>query len=245
MTSSRQPIFNVPAIVVAVLAVLMAVHLVRIFLLSPRAELDFLLLFSFIPIRYEHTLLPGGTMPGGLAADIWTFVSYSLIHADFMHLGFNSVWLLAFGTPLARRFSAGRFVVFFAVTAAAGAAAHLATHAGEMVPMVGASASISGAMAASMRFAFQHGGPLWSRSDDPQAYRQPALPLVAMLRDRRVLIFLAVWFGLNFLFGIGSLSIGGADQSVAWQAHVGGFLAGLFLFDMFDPVPRTEAMPQE
>ena len=244
MTHTRQPIFNVPAIVVVVLASLFVVHLVRVFVLPPRAEVEFLLLFAFFPARYDASLLGGMPMPGGLAADIWTFVTYAFIHADFMHLGFNSIWLLAFGTPVARRFGTLRFLAFFAVTAAAGAAAHLLTHAGEALPMVGASASISGAMAASMRFAFQRGGPIWSRGTDPEVYRLPALPLSEALRDRRIVIFLIVWFGLNFLFGIGSLSITGSEQSVAWQAHIGGFVAGLLLFGLFDPVPR-QAAPAE
>ena len=238
MTEPRQPIFNVPAIVAAILAALLAVHLVRLFVLSPKSELEFLLLFAFIPGRYDPALLIGGSMPGGLAADIWTFFTYSLIHADFMHLGFNSIWLLAFGTPVARRFGTWRFLVFLAVTAAGGAVAHLATHTSELQPMIGASASISGAMAASMRFAFQRGGPVWTRGSDPAVYRLPALPLIEALRDRRILIFLIVWFGFNFLFGLGSLSLTGSEQSIAWQAHIGGFVAGLLLFGLFDPVSR-------
>ena len=89
-----------------------------------------------------------------------------------------------------------------------------------------------------MRFAFQRGGPLASdRANDPaDAYRVPALPLTAVLRDPRVLIFLGVWFGLNLLFGIGSLSLDGGEQAIAWQAHIGGFLAGLLAFALFDPV---------
>jgi membrane associated rhomboid family serine protease len=55
------------------------------------------------------------------------------------------------------------------------------------------------------------------------------------------LIFLAVWLGLNALFGLGSVSIVDEGQEIAWQAHIGGFLAGLFLFTAFDPVaPRRE-----
>jgi membrane associated rhomboid family serine protease len=47
---------------------------------------------------------------------------------------------------------------------------------------------------------------------------------------------------LNALFGLGSISIGtAADQQVAWQAHIGGFFAGLLLFNAFDPVlPQRE-----
>ena len=97
--------------------------------------------------------------------------------------------------------------------------------------MIGASASISGFMAAAMRFVFQRSGPLGSIGrNDPEAYRVPALPLTAVLRDPRVLAFLGVWFGLNLLFGLGSLSLDGGEQQIAWQAHIGGFLAGLLAF---------------
>ena len=98
------------------------------------------------------------------------------------------------------------------VMAAAGALAHLVSHLGQMVPMIGASAAISGAMAASMRFVFQRGGPLGLlRPGDADAYRVPAAPLLATLRDPRFLIFLAVWIGLNVLFGLGTVSIGGEE----------------------------------
>jgi membrane associated rhomboid family serine protease len=62
--------------------------------------------------------------------------------------------------------------------------------------------------------------------------------LLASLRNTRVLGFLAVWFGVNIIFGMGSIAIGADGASVAWQAHIGGFLAGLLLFSLFDPVPR-------
>jgi membrane associated rhomboid family serine protease len=56
------------------------------------------------------------------------------------------------------------------------------------------------------------------------------------LRDLRILAFFTVWFGINLLFGLGSISLTGGDQPIAWEAHVGGFLAGLLLFGLFDPV---------
>jgi len=67
----------------------------------------------------------------------------------------------------------------------------------------------------------------------------PALSLTRALRNTRVLGFLAVWFGVNLVFGIGSIAIGAEGASVAWQAHIGGFLAGLLLFSLFDPVSRA------
>lgn len=233
----REPIFNVPPVVILLVAAFAAVHLVRSYLLSPEAEIDLLVYFAFIPARYDPTLLAGGMVPGGLAADIWTFVTYAFIHGDLMHLSVNSVWLLAFGSAVARRFGMARFLVFFAFTAAAGALAHLVTHPGSLMPMAGASAAVSGCMAAAMRFVFQMGGPLGAlRRSDARAYRVPAVSLPASFRDPRIVAFLAVWFGLNLLFGIGSISIAGGQQEIAWQAHIGGFLAGLVAFAAFDPV---------
>lgn len=236
VTATREPILNVPAVVVVTLAILGGIHAVRVYGLARDADVELLLRFAFIPARYEPSLLPYGTFPGGTPAQVWTFVTYALLHADIMHLGFNAIWLLAFGTPVARRFGPWRFLAFLAATAAAGAFVHLISHIGQLVPMIGASAAVSGAMAAAMRFAFQRGGPIGLRRADEAAYRIPAIPLRMALSDPRILAFLAVWFGLNLLFGLGTVSIAGNDQPVAWQAHVGGFAAGLVLFGLFDPV---------
>jgi membrane associated rhomboid family serine protease len=239
----REPAFNIPPVIVAVLAVLALIHAARTYVLTGEQDIEFLLTFAFIPARYDTSIVLGGALPGGFGAQLWTFVTYSLIHADWTHFGVNAVWLLPFGSAVARRFGALRFLTFFAVTATAGAAMHLVTHAGEQFPMIGASAAISGTMAAAMRFAFQRGGPLsfW-RDSDAAAYRVPAIPLSGVLRDPRVLAFLAVWFGINILFGLGSFSMTGigSDQVVAWQAHIGGFLAGLILFSWFDPAPDLQ-----
>lgn len=239
---TSEPIFNVPGVVTAIIAVLFLIHGVREFVLSPETDDLVLRLFAFVPQRYGSSPLAHEGLPGGGWADAWTFVTYAFLHGSWVHLGLNAVWLLAFGTPVARRFGPFRFLAFFAVTAAAGAAAHLIVYIGEPVPVVGASAAISGFMAAAMRFAFQRRGPLIER--DAESYRVPALPLTAVLRNRRVLIFLVVWFALNILFGIGSLSVDGSEQTIAWQAHIGGFLAGLFAFSAFDPVRPAPAEQQ-
>jgi membrane associated rhomboid family serine protease len=234
--------FNVPPVVTATLAVLALAHAVRALLLSPRADLELLLWLAFIPARYDPTPLAQGAYPGGIAADVWTFVTYALLHGNWLHLGLNAVWLLAFGTPVARRFGAARFVAFLCLIAAAGAVAHLLTHTGEPAPMIGASAAVSGCMAAAIRFVFQPGGSLdfWGKRDET-AHAVPAAPLLSALRDPRILAFLAVWFGLNLLFGAASLPILDDEQAVAWQAHAGGFLAGLLAFAAFDPIGPAPA----
>jgi membrane associated rhomboid family serine protease len=72
------------------------------------------------------------------------------------------------------------------------------------------------------------------------------MPLLSTFRDARFLLFLAVWMGLNAAFGLGAVSFGTQPgQIIAWQAHIGGFLAGLVLFSAFDPaVPRGHFDPE-
>jgi membrane associated rhomboid family serine protease len=242
-----EPIFNVPAVVLSIIVVLVLIQAGREWLLTDDENLDFLLYFAFIPARYDTSLLGTEGFPGGLGAQIWTFLTYAFLHADFVHVGVNSIWFLPFGSAMARRFGTWRFLGFFAVTAIAGAALHLLTHPRELSPMIGASAAVSGMLAGSLRFIFQVGGPIdMFRANDEATYRVPAASLLVALRDPRIVIFLVVWFGPNLLFGIGASSFPGVEQSIAWQAHIGGFLAGLILFALFDPVPpHSQIKPTE
>ena len=242
----RERIFNVPVVVLSLLAAMGLIHALTSLALSVDEASDFLVLFAFIPARYDVKLLSELWWVPGWGAAVWTFLTYAFIHGNLMHLGFNGVWLLAFGTPVARRFGPLRFLIFFLFSAAVGAALHLAVHSGERLPMVGASAAISGAMAAAMRFAFQRGGPLGPfRGNDEAAYRVPATPLSVLLREPRLVVFLIVWFGVNLLFGLGIVSLPGeSDMPIAWEAHIGGFLAGLVTFALFDPA-QVDAPSEE
>ncbi|NRG18122.1 rhomboid family intramembrane serine protease [Rhizobiales bacterium] len=237
-----EPALNIPSVVAVLSLVLIIVHVFRVYALGYDGETYFLLLFAFLPIRYAQDALGGQVLPGGELADIWTFLSYAFLHGGGMHLFINLLWMVVFGSALARRFHAGRFLVFSALCAIGGAIAHLTTHFGEAVPMVGASAAISGQMAGASRFVFEMGGPLGViRRTDEAAYRVPATGLVHSLANRQVLAFLGVWFAINILFGFWSAPIAGAGASIAWEAHIGGFLAGLALFPLFDPIPRRGA----
>jgi membrane associated rhomboid family serine protease len=234
----REPLLTLPAALTSYIVLLAVIHAVRMLLLPDNIDDLVIQTFGFIPKRYDSTLL-NVTFPGGAGAKVWSFVTYSLLHANLSHIGFNVLWLLPFGSALARRFGALRFYLFMAITAAAGALAHLVTHEHGVAPMIGASASVSGAMAAAIRFAFVQGSFLsFNRGDADAAAKVPALSLTRALRNGRVLAFLAVWFGVNVIFGLGSISVGVEGATVAWQAHIGGFFAGLLLFSLFDPIPR-------
>jgi membrane associated rhomboid family serine protease len=244
-SNPSEPIFNIPAAVVTTVGVLVLVHAVRVLVLTEPQDVEFVLAFGFIPARYGSHVALGEALPGGFAGDLWTFFTYSFIHADLTHLGVNLAWLVPFASALARRFGSWRYVLFMLTTAAVGAMAHLVSHLGALEPMIGASAAISGAMAGAMRFVFQRPGrPVFFR--DPAGFcHLPARPLGATLRDPRFLLFLAIWLGLNALFGFGTIAFGATGQEIAWQAHVGGFFAGLFLFKAFDPAPPPAEMSAE
>jgi membrane associated rhomboid family serine protease len=245
-----EPILNIPRVVLATVAVLIGVHLFRMFALSDAEDTQFVLTLAFIPARYSTNPAVSGQFPGGFGADLWTFFTYAFLHADILHIGLNLAWLIPFGTALARRFGALRYVLFMLVTAAAGALAQLVSSPGAAAPMIGASAAVSGAMAGAMRFIFQQHGPLeaWrGGAGNDEAYRVPAASLSAVMRDLRFLLFLVVWMGLNALFGLGAVSFATEPgQQIAWQAHIGGFFAGLLLFTAFDPVvSRPENLDTE
>lgn len=223
----RQPVFNLPSVVVGLLLAMAAIHLVRTVFLSAAGDNWLVLNFAFFSAAPEGF---GERLPG---AAVWSFVTYGLLHGNWMHLGLNAIWMVAFGSPLARRFGVGRFLVFSAIGVAAGALVHWLTHAGEEIALVGASAGISAHMAGAARFLFIR------RPGVPRSHWAPAASLVEVFTDRTTLSFLGVWLVANIAVGLlGGAAVGSA---IAWEAHIGGFLAGLLLFPLFDPVPRQRA----
>jgi membrane associated rhomboid family serine protease len=104
--------------------------------------------------------------------------------------------------------------------------------------VIGASGAVSGMMAATARFAFSPGGPL-AGGRSPAAYRQPAEPLATVFTSSRALGFVIVWFAVNLLFGIAGGLTPGVSGPIAWEAHIGGFLAGLLAFPYSTPFPAT------
>mgnify|MGYP000698704810 CR=1 FL=1 len=238
---NRAPVFNLPPVVVWLAAALAAVHGVRQ-LIGPAADTWVLLAFAFIPARYGEI---GAALPGGLAARLWSPVTYAFLHADAVHLIVNLVWMASFGGALARRFGAMRFLLLSVLSAAAGAALYCLVRAGEEALMIGASGAVSGMMAATARFAFSPGGPLAGGGRSPEAYRLPADGLGTVIRSSRALGFILMWFAVNLIFGLAGGLVPGAAGPIAWEAHIGGFLAGLLAFPLFDPVPRERTPGDE
>lgn len=217
----REPMFNLPGVVVALIAACVGVHLARMWLLAPAQDFEMILRFAFIPLRYS----------GGYALDADAFLApftYAFMHGGIGHLAVNMIWLAAFGSPLANRIGALRFLLFWAVTSLAAVALHYILHSTEAVPLVGASGAISGMMGAAARFGFRI-----DRAGGRAAFAGRILSIPEVFASRMAVTFLGVWFAVNLAVGLG---FGAPDDggSIAWEAHIGGFLAGFLLVRAFD-----------
>ncbi len=250
--------FNLPGIILSISLLLIGIHFL-VGSMDARSHIDLVFRYGFVPAAWSVWLMPemlesvlrdavagGGA---GLAvaryalteagASPWSAVTYAFLHGSWMHVLLNVFWLAAFGTPVARRLGTARFLIFCAATAVGGSMAHWVTHLQDVVPMIGASGVVSGAMGAAAWFAFSsgRGGGLI----DPSARFRPRQTLSSLLRNRQVLVFFGIWFALNVLIGVSAAPLGLTDGGIAWIAHIGGFLAGLAVFPLLDPVPRPRA----
>ena len=256
---NRVPMFNMPGVVTASIAVLLAIHALRVFVLPDAWDIWALIHLALIPGRWtvaidpsriEDLLKAAGAVGdpdivgarevfaryivAEPSASPWTFATYALLHGSWTHVIFNTVWLAAFGSPVARRYGPLRYGVIALVGAVAGGVLHVLIDPLSTAPLIGASAGVSALMAAAARFVFQ----------PPPAYRvaQPwQLPppqrlqtIAELLRNRTAVIFLAVWLVTNFLFGVISLPLDAEATAVAWDAHLGGFLVGFFMLPLID-----------
>lgn len=249
-----------PGIVTASIGLLLAIQAVREFLLPDTWDIRLVLDLALVPARWTLWFDPGRAseviraaadtgdpgleaareafaryIVGEHALQPWTLVTYGLLHGSWMHVIFNSVWLAAFGAPVARRCGALRWCVLALAGTAAGGLLHILIDPLSAGPLVGASAGISALMAAAARFVFQppvsgYGAPAWQVPPP-----RPAETIPELLRNRTAVSFLVIWLLTNLLFGLVSVPLVGENAAIAWDAHLGGFIAGFFLFPLVDP----------
>lgn len=230
---SQSPAINAPRSILILMVIMAGLHVLRN-VASTELARDMLIYLSFIPVRFlDSTLLPGGEVVKFLS-----FITYSFLHGDMSHLFVNLLTMLAFGTISAWRLGAAKFFLFCAVCSVAGALVHLFSHWGEPVPMIGASAIVSGQMAVAARFldkknSFSLARGVGARALEPMSVRQ-------MMHSRTALVFLGIWIAINLFIGLGGGLMGGSLNSIAWQAHFGGFLAGFLLFPALDKLGSLE-----
>lgn len=194
-------------IVPLVTYVLIALN-VAFFLVELNGGDRFLTHWAFVPRRFLAD--PAGEAP--------TLFSSMFMHAGWLHLGGNMLYLWIFGDNIEDRFGHLPFLIFYVLCGIAATAAQTAVSVGSNVPNVGASGAIAGVLAAYLVL-FPKG-------------------IVRVLQGSRViqvpaLVVIGIWIALQVFSGIGSLSSAGETGGVAYMAHVGGFAAGFILTFMF------------
>ncbi|WHA39802.1 rhomboid family intramembrane serine protease [Agrobacterium larrymoorei] len=223
--TQREPVFNLPSVLVGVLGFMIAIHLASTYLFSDETYGWFLFTFGFIPARYVVSLAEQGY------EWLWTPVTYSFLHGGIEHILFNGLWLMAFGAPVARRIGTARFAIFWIVSAAVSAFGHTALHWGSVTVLIGASGVVSALMGAACRFAFP---PRGQRYHPAYGHLLPRQSIFQALSNRTVLIFTIMWLAGNFLIAFGVPLFGDMAGEVAWDAHIFGFFFGFLLFGLFD-----------
>ena len=164
---------------------------------------------GFMPVRWSAEV--------AIPPDLWvmpallTPLSAVLIHAGFIHLGFNMLMLWVCGSGSERALGGRGVAILYLVGAYAAAAAQWAIEPMSEIPMVGASGAVSALVGA---YSLLYGRP-----------RARAIgPLSA--RTVHVLWLAAAWTILNLLIGVLSAQAG---MPIAAAAHIGGFVVGLIL----------------
>jgi membrane associated rhomboid family serine protease len=256
---TREPILNLPAVITLCLLALVGIHAARL-LLSDESDFTLIIDWSVIPARWsvafggaqadevmtslregvpEDTLTPLMALAqyvlGSEEGRPLTALTYAFLHGSWAHVLINSVWLAAFGTPIVRRCGAGRFFVLLALSAVGGAVLYAAMNPLQVLPMIGASGAVSGLMAAAAWFMFAPASWHWE-GRLTQPHERPRETPAHMIRNRQVLIFLGIWFATNYVFAFVQ-PLGLMDASIAWEAHIGGFVVGLLVFPLLDPLP--------
>jgi membrane associated rhomboid family serine protease len=205
----RNPIRHVkfPYVTYALMALNLAVFLVQVSM-PPQAFEWFAVEYGMIPIVVRD-LVP---QPVAWLPDWANLVTYAFLHADWLHLGTNMLFLWIFGDNIEDALGHLRFVVFYLACAVLAALVHLAFNYDSNGPLIGASGAVAGVMGAYILL-YPHARVfVLFRIVIPIPLPIPALWM------------LGVWIATQ-IFNV----LVGSQEPVAWWAHLGGVAAGVLL----------------
>lgn len=236
---NHQPMFNLPRVIVAFALLSAGIFVGRTWYLSGDGAATFLLTFCFMPMRY-HYLASGGGFPGGWPAGLWSPLTYVFLSPTLSSLVFDLLWMAAFGTAVARRFGPWRFVLFSATAAIIGAGLFWLLSGDAQSVLLGPNFVVAALLGAAIRFIYAAGlGGMVSVTGD--AWKQPALGIVEMWSDVRVLQLFGFIFAANTLFAVLYASSGVDGRTLLHNTL--GYVVGILLFSLFDPRPSAANRP--
>jgi membrane associated rhomboid family serine protease len=160
--------------------------------------------WAFVPRRFLAN-------PGG---DFVTLLTSMFMHAGWLHLLGNMLYLWIFGDNVEDRFGHLKFLVFYLICGFAATFAQLAFSSESNIPNLGASGAIAGVLGAYI--------VLFPKSRVNVLMGRGVIPMPA-------LVVIGLWIVLQFVSGIGSISNTAETGGVAYMAHIGGFIAGFVL----------------
>ncbi len=177
---------------------------------------------------YQYGLVPAFLTDPGLAARyglevsfLLPFISSTFLHANLGHLLGNMWALWIFGDDIEDYLGHFRYLIFYLATGAGAGVIHLITNLNSTVPTIGASGAVAGLMGA---FFILY----------PRAKIAALVPIFFFFTMINIpaFFYLGIWFLIQLYYGAATL---GADLAggIAWWAHVGGFLLGIFLLRYF------------
>ena len=149
------------------------------------------------------------------AGDFLTLFTAMFMHAGWLHLIGNMLYLWVFGDNVEDRFGHAKFLIFYLVCGIAATFAQLAFSADSAIPNLGASGAVAGVLGSYLL--------LYPRGRVHVMMGRGVVPAPAI-------VVIGLWFALQLFSGIGSVASNVADGGgVAYMAHVGGFVAGFLL----------------
>jgi membrane associated rhomboid family serine protease len=181
-----------------------------------------LIALNALAFLYEFRMTPGELQTlvdawGVVPADVsWTsLVTSQFLHAGWVHLLGNMLYLWIFGDNVEDRLGHSGFLVFYLACGALAALGHVQAQPGSDVPLIGASGAVAGVMGAYF--------VLYPRS---RVLTAVVLVVYLDLVEIPAIYFLGIWFLMQVFSGVGSIGADIADGAVAFWAHAAGFAAG-------------------
>ncbi|NLN07708.1 MAG: rhomboid family intramembrane serine protease [Firmicutes bacterium] len=204
----RFPLINTAIIILNIYIFL------RQLLLTDHELFSFVYTYGLIPERFFSTLF-AGAFPVALRP----LITHQFLHGSWLHIGSNMLYLWVFGDNIEDRLGHLRYLVFYLLMGLLAGLAQIMFSPQSNVPIIGASGAVAGILGAYAIIC-------------PRARVLALVPMFLFLTVTEVpaMLFLGFWFVLQLFSGLTSIGI---DVSVAWWAHIGGFLAGMLLVRSF------------
>jgi membrane associated rhomboid family serine protease len=214
------PTKNYPIVNTAIIAINAVVYCLQL-LQGP--EIDrFIYTYGLVPARYSVAPIAAYFTAG---QQLFSLVSFMFLHGSFWHILGNMWSLYIFGDNVEDHLGPIRYALFYLLCGITSGLSHLILNLNSNLPTIGASGAIAGVMGA---YFILH----------PRSKILTLIPIffIPYFLNIPAYIFLGIWFLLQFINAAGSHA---SVSGIAWWAHIGGFIFGMFFLKLSNALPDT------